>query len=125
MRGEAFITADEHPFKDAVDNIWGINIVRTKQDFAEAPDDVRVGFEITKQMPAFRCACCGQESHKPGGMVVLRVKPPVSHPNMTMIPLAICKKCTREPNAAKITERTFKTLTGAEKSSKHWKDIVH
>ena len=121
---EAFVSADEHPFADAVDHIWGVNVVISKQDFADAPEAVTVGFEMTKQMPAFRCGCCGKETRKPGGMIVLRVKPPASHPTVGMIPLAICKRCAREPDHTKITMRAFKTLTGVDRPSKNWKDML-
>ena len=120
---EVFVSTDETPFRHAADSIYGINVVRTKEDFKKAPASVREAFQLTKKLPGFRCACCGEEASKPGGMIVLRVLPPDDYPDITMIPMGICQECAREPKSTDITVRTMKTLTGKDVRSVAFKDM--
>lgn len=120
---DIIVSADEVPFRDAADSIYGINVVRTKEEFKEAPASVREAFRLTKKLGGFRCACCGEDATKPAGMIVLRVLPPVNYPNLDKIPMAICQECAREPKSTDITVRTMKTLTGKDVRSVAFKDM--
>lgn len=115
------LTEDKHPLAEIARQIWGINICRSLKDTDGAPEPIVRAFRMYTTDDTYnRCCCCGNaEMGKAGGIVVLRTNIPGQH----FIAMGICSECLKEPVSTKITNRVFKTLTGAESMTADWKDL--